>query len=366
MPNKELQLYSCEYVMDTALQKTMFIVDRLLAPGLYVLAGAPKVGKSWLVLDLCLSVADGQDFLGHRTNKGQVVYLALEDSLIRLQNRVYEFTDEPTENLDFALLADSIGNGLEEQLENLKTVRPELKLIVIDTLQKIRSGTDVSYASDYKELSVLKSLADKMEIAILLVHHTRKNFDPDPFNMISGTTGISGCCDGQFLLWESKRGSREGKLICVGRDIENKEISVAFDRYHWTVTDSIEPYKRDKFALAVHDLMLYERSFIGSATALCELLTRRYGGQFFANRVTRDLIQHTDELASLGVKFTWRRSHGSRIITLEYDRAGDGSDGALVCVEFTGTRSASNPVPALIEPGAGNSAVDGKLALGCR
>ena len=194
MPNKELQLYSCKYVMDTALQKTPFIVDRLLAPGLYVLAGAPKVGKSWLVLDLCLSVAEGQDFLGHRTEKGQVVYLALEDSLIRLQNRVYEFTDEPTENLDFALLADSI-----------------------------------------------------------------------------------------------------------------------------------EPYKRDMFAFAVHDLMLDERSFIGSATALCDLLNRKYGGQYFANRVTRDLIQHTDELASLGVKFTWRRSHGSRIIKLEYDRAGAGN-----------------------------------------
>ena len=235
--------------MDTALQRTPFIVDRLLAPGLYVLAGAPKVGKSWLVLDLCLSVAEGRDFLGHQTKKGQVVYLALEDSLIRLQNRVYEFTDEPTENLDFALLADSIGNGLEKQLEALKEKRPDIKLVVIDTLQMVRSGTDISYAADYNELSSLKSLADKMEIALLLVHHTRKNYDADPFNMISGTTGISGCVDGSFVLTETKRGSRNGKLICVGRDIENQEICVAFDRYHWVVTDSIEPYKRDMLRL---------------------------------------------------------------------------------------------------------------------
>lgn len=74
---KELQLYSCEYVMDTTMKKTPFIVDKLLAPGLYILAGAPKVGKSWPVLDLCLSVAEGKDFLKHRTSKGQVVYLAL-------------------------------------------------------------------------------------------------------------------------------------------------------------------------------------------------------------------------------------------------------------------------------------------------
>ena len=364
MPNKELQLYSCEYVMDTALKKTPFIVDRLLATGLYILAGAPKVGKSWLVLDLCLSVAEGRDFLGHRTEKGRVVYLALEDSLIRLQNRVYEFTDEPAENLDFALLANTIGNGLEEQLEALKEKRSDLKLVVIDTLQKVRSGTDMSYAADYNELSSLKRLADKMEIALLLVHHTRKNYDADPFNMISGTTGLSGCVDGSFVLAEAKRGSRKGKLVCVGRDIENQELCVVFDKYRWIVTDNIEPYKRDMFALAVHDLMLDERSFIGSATALCELLHRRFGGQYFANRVTRDLIQHTDELASLGVKFTWRRSHGSRIIELEYDRAGDGSGGALVCVEVTGTRSTPNPVPALTEPGDGSSAGDGNLPSG--
>ena len=278
---------------------------------------------------------EGRDFLGHRTEKSQVVYLALEDSLIGLQNRVYEFTDEPTENLDFALLADNIGNGLEEQLEALKEKRTDLKLVVIDTLQKVRSGTDISYAGDYNELSSLKSLADKMEIAILLVHHTRKSVDADPFNMISGTTGISGCVDGSSVLAETKRGSRNGKLMCVGRDIEHQKICVEFDRYHWIVTDSIEPYKRDMFALAVHDLILDEVSFVGSATALCELLQRRFGGQYFANRVTRDLIQHTEELAALDVKFTWRRSHGSRIIKLEYDCAGDGSSGALVCVTVT-------------------------------
>ena len=109
--------------------------------------------------------------------------------------------------------------------------------------------------------------ANGLGLAIVLVHHTRKNYDADPFNMISGTTGLSGCVDGSFVLSETKRGSRNGKLICVGRDIENREICVAFDKYHWVVTDSIEPYKRDMFALAVHDLMLDERSFIGSATA---------------------------------------------------------------------------------------------------
>lgn len=89
----------------------------------------------------------------------------------------------------------------------------------IDTLQKIRESTENNYGSDYKELSVLKTLADKLEISIVLVHHTRKCPDSDPFNMISGSTGLSGCVDGSMVLVETKRGSRMAKLYCVDRDI---------------------------------------------------------------------------------------------------------------------------------------------------
>lgn len=358
---KELQLYSCTYIMDTTLNRNQFIVEKMLYPGLYILAGAPKVGKSWLALDLCLSVADGHPFLKHETTKGQVVYLALEDSLLRLQNRMYEFTDEPTDNLDFAILANSIGNGLEEQLENTKQKLPDLKLIVIDTLQMIRESIDINYGSDYRELSVLKSLADRLEVAIVLVHHTRKNYDADPFNMISGTTGISGCVDGSFVLMENKRGSRVGKLFCVGRDIENMELNVKFEKYHWVVTDSVAPYKRDIFSFAIHDLMIDEISFRGSATELCKLLFKKYGEQFYPNRVTRDLVQHNDELSELGVRFNSRRSHGCRIIELDYDRSGDSSDGSLMCVEVTDptvTRPCEKPLNTLLALGDGSLADD--------
>ncbi len=168
-------------------------------------------------------------------------------------------------------MAESICSGLEEQIENAKQSLPNLKIIVIDTLQKIRKSTDLSYSSDYKELSVLKNLADKLGIAILLVHHTRKNYDSDPFNMISGTTGLSGCVDGSFVLVENKRGSRKGKLYCVGRDIENLELNVVFESHHWVVTDDIEPHKRDTFPFVIHNLMLDEIIFRGSATELCKL-----------------------------------------------------------------------------------------------
>ena len=82
--SEAIELYSSEYIMNTPMQPLPFIVYKLLYPGLYLLAGAPKIGKSWLALDLCLSVTSGEQFLKHDTSRGQVVYLSLEDTLLRL------------------------------------------------------------------------------------------------------------------------------------------------------------------------------------------------------------------------------------------------------------------------------------------
>ena len=248
---------------------------------------------------------------------------------------MYEFTDEPVDGLDFAILANSIGGGLEEQLNEVKQQRPELKLIVIDTLQKVRGDGEPSYTSDYKELSSLKALADKLMLAIVLVHHTRKTYDNDPFNMISGTTGLSGCVDGSMVLMETKRGSRKGKLCCVGRDIENLELNVEFKDHHWSVTDSVAPFVLDTFPLAVHDLMLNEKKFVGSASMLCELFYTKYGEKYFPNRLTRDLVQHTADLLELGIAYHSRRSHGSRVIELTYDGEHDSGQGSLLYSKVT-------------------------------
>ena len=197
---KKLITRSCEEIMTTVYKPIEFVIDGLLAQGLYILAGAPKVGKSWLALDMCLSIAKGEKNLGLKTSQGTALYLCLEDSYARIQNRLYELTDEPTEMLYFSVMSDPIGGGLEEQIEGFMSEHRDLKIVFIDTLQMVRSDTDSSYGSDYKELSVMKALADKLEITIVVVHHTRKCADSDPFNMISGSTGLSGCVDGSMAV----------------------------------------------------------------------------------------------------------------------------------------------------------------------
>lgn len=324
---KELKMYSSEYIMNTPMKPIEYCVDGLISQGLFVLAGAPKVGKSWLALDMCLSIAKGEKVLGKETLCGHAVYLSLEDSLIRLQNRLYELTDEPSDNLNFAIMAESISNGLPEQIEYCRKRFDDLKIVVIDTLQKVRNELESSYSSDYKELSVLKSLADKLGIAIVLVHHTRKCSDGDPFNMISGSTGLSGCVDGSMVLIESKRGSRKAKLYCVGRDIENQEINVVFESSRWKVSDEIKNIEPDYFPFAVHDFMVTQKKFKGSATELAEKLSALLDKEMFSNRVKKDLIQHAYELLDYGVTFESKRSNGQRIIILNYDMKSDSSDG---------------------------------------
>ena len=328
---ERLDTRSCEEIMTTVYKPIEFVVDGLIAKGLYILAGAPKVGKSWLSLDVCLSIAKGKKVLDHETKCGTALYLCLEDSFERIQKRLYELTDESTENLYFATMADTIGSGLENQIEKFKAEHSDLKIVVIDTLQMIRESNENGYGSDYKELTVLKVLADKLEIAIVLVHHTRKCSNSDPFNMISGSTGLSGCVDGSMVLVETKRGSRKAKLHCVGRDIENAEINLLFDSKlkKWNITDEpTAPKNKDNIFLSAVYLFIKEKiHFEGTATELVEQLKSVTDEKFFSNRVTRDLVQNGYEMRKYGIDFKHKRTHSGRIICLDYSAERDGSDG---------------------------------------
>ena len=323
--------------MTTPLKPIEFCVEGMLSTELFILAGAPKVGKSWLALDMALSIAKGEKLLGRETKRGTSLYLCLEDSYTRIQNRLFELTSEPSENLHFAIMAGTLGGVLEKQIESFKSQHTDLKIIIIDTLQKVRSGDDTSYASDYKEVSVLKNLADKLRIAILLVHHTRKCRDNDPFNMISGTTGIIGCVDGSMVMIEKQRGSGEAILHCVGRDIENLELHLKREGFRWVAEEKIIPKPRDIFSFMIHDFMLEREYFKGSATMLVCELKMQFGVEIPSNKITQNLVQHGIELRGFGVTFEIKRSCGQRFLILKYDRESDSSDGCSLWVEIAVT-----------------------------
>jgi len=185
------------------------VIDDLLYPGTYLFAGAPKAGKSFLVAQLAWHVSAGRKLWEYEVHPGTILYLALEDDYQRLQERIFRmFGVEGTERLHFAVYAKQIGNGLDEQLDRFVQEHPDTRLIIIDTLQKIRetSGETCSYSDDYQIVSRLKQFSDRRGLYLLVVHHTRKTPAGDKFEMISGTTGLFGCADGAFILQKEKRG----------------------------------------------------------------------------------------------------------------------------------------------------------------
>ena len=209
------------------------LIDGLLYAGTYLLAGAPKIGKSFLVAQLAYHVSTGQTLWEYPVRQGGVLYLALEDDFQRLQRRMSRmFGVEGTDNLHFAITSAQIGLGLVEQLDNFLKDRPDTRLVIIDTLQKVRDaiGEAYSYSGDYDAIGQLKGFATSRGICLLLVHHTRKQAADDAFDMISGTTGLLGCADGALLLRKEKRTDLNATLDVVGRDQPDQRLHLTRDQ----------------------------------------------------------------------------------------------------------------------------------------
>lgn len=208
------------------------VIDGLLYTGTYLFVGAPKVGKSFLMAQLAYHVSMGLPLWEYPVHQGTVLYLALEDDHRRLQERLYRmFGTDSAQRLYFAIYAKQLGGGLEEQIKKFVREHPDTKLIIIDTLQKIREagGEKYSYANDYEVVGKLKRLADESEVCLLLVHHTRKQQADDKFDMISGTNGLLGAADGAFLLQKEKRTDSAATLDISGRDQQDQRLYLTRD-----------------------------------------------------------------------------------------------------------------------------------------
>ncbi len=227
-----LKTVSMNELYNTVFQSRPPLIDGLLYPGTYLFVGAPKLGKSFFMAQLAYHISTGLSLWDYPVRKGTVLYLALEDDYRRLQERLFRmFGTDSAENLHFAVSAKQLGNGLDEQLEGFVREYPDTKLIIIDTLQKVREigGDKFSYASDYEIITRLKRFADSYRICLLLVHHTRKQQADDKFDMISGTNGLLGAADGAFLLQKEKRTSNSAILDISGRDQQEQRLYLTRD-----------------------------------------------------------------------------------------------------------------------------------------
>ena len=306
----------------TAFRSRPPIIDGLLYAGAYILAGAPKIGKSFLVAQIAYHVSIGRKLWDFDVHQGTVLYLALEDDYQRIQSRMfmmYGVNDTP--NLHFATAAGKIGTGLDEQLENFMREHPNTKLIIIDTMQKIREvgGEAYSYASDYEIIGRLKQFADKYCICVLTVHHTRKQPAGDSFEMISGTTGLLGCADGSLLMQKKKRTALEATIDVVGRDQQDQILYLSKDpnTQIWNLDRTETELHReppDPTLEAVARLVTSEQpEWAGSPSELAEALDTGMA----ANALTKYLNIKCGRLKDeYGISYENKAKHSGRRVTL--------------------------------------------------
>ena len=298
------------------------IIDGLLYPGTYLFVGAPKLGKSFFMIQLAYHVSTGTPLWNYNVRKGTVLYLALEDNYSRLQTRLYRmFGSESTDNMHLSTVSKQLGNGLIEQLNRFITDHKDTNLIIIDTLQKVREvgGEKFSYANDYEIISQLKRFADNNKICLMLVHHTRKQKSDDNFDMISGTNGLLGAADGAFLLHKEKRTSNSAVLEISGRDQQDQKLhlirnteSLAWELENaetelWSVPP--EPILEKISSLVNNESPIWQ----GSPTELADKLSLDMN----PNAMTRKLNVNAGRLYNeYNIRYENCRTHNGRVIKL--------------------------------------------------
>lgn len=320
---------SAQDLMTDPLVEKPMLIEGLMGDGLGFLCASPKTGKSWLAMDISICVATGTPLWGRETQRGCVLHIPLEDTYERLRKRLWLITDEVEGNLFFATHAETLANGLLDQLAIFHEEHPDLRLVIIDTLQMVRSSArDYSYSSDYRELAELKHFADQRGITILLIHHTRKMGDSDVMNTVSGTNAITGAADFTWVLTKPSRDSQDGTLSITGRDMEQRKIHLEFGNHRWNLVKDVPA---EELAVASVPACIYEVADFIRSNGTWEGRTKELMGEAGINGVSpavfgKYLAQHSMFLEKNGVCYSKRHTSSGSLVTLERIGDGDGND----------------------------------------
>lgn len=323
---KEFKTITGEELLALNFPPMEFVVENLIPKGLHILAGSPKIGKSWLSMWLALMVAKGENVWGNSVTQGTTLYLCFEDPNVRVQSRLMELTEDAPNNVHFCTEVSTFQTGLLEQIKNFKVEHPSTNLVIVDTLQIVKgTSSDSTYASDYADLVPLKELAYELNVAIILIHHLKKKAEADIFHQISGTTGLQGVVDGMYILAQKR--NLEGNcnssatLHCVGRDFGQREIELKKNSENvWAkISDSLdgELSHLAKLKVVVCEFMNTQNHFLGTATELSALLESKSDDKFSARTLSKNLLLCQKELENYGILFENRRSNGKRWIELK-------------------------------------------------
>lgn len=317
----------------TKIDPPEWLIPDVLPQGLAILCASSKVGKSWMAMQMCLAISRGKEFLDYASNQAGCLYLALEDGIFRLKDRLNKVLDggKAPSNFYLSIKANGLDGGLIKQLDEEFEEHPDIKLIIIDTLQKVRGSAkkdEIAYATDYRELGALKEYADNKRICIFLIHHLRKMADEnDVFNMISGSNGIMGVCDTIFIIYKKKRQDENAVLFMTGRDIRQQDVVVHFDetKYRWEMVGTAEEeerkrkkreYENNPIVKTVKDLLKqYPMGWKGTATDLIKAVYDVTGSPciYSTAALGKEITNIETQLYYDGIEHSMKRSGSSRV-----------------------------------------------------
>lgn len=234
--------WSAADLMAADFPEARWAIPRVVPEGLTLFAGPPKIGKSWLMLGAAVAVASGGKAFGSvDVEQGGVLYVALEDPARRLAQRlavVLEGSVAPA-GLDFATTWPLLHDGGADQLDEHLDEHVDTRLVVVDVFVKARGTTsdrEDRYQADYRAMSWLKEVADRHQVAVVAVHHVRKQASEDFVDTVSGTNGLAGAADTILVLARS-RGAADAKLHVTGRDVDEHEHAMKLVGGRWTLLD---------------------------------------------------------------------------------------------------------------------------------
>jgi DNA-binding transcriptional ArsR family regulator len=238
------EMESAETLKVKELPKQKRLVPNLFGWGLIMFAGTHKIGKSFMMLQLAADIATGKRFLGfYRTKPLSVLYLCLEDSESRIQSRIKQLGIQDRDLSKLHLMYE-IKRGTEglADLSYILETSPEVKLIIIDALASFRSFPKSRniFQSDYDTLREIKTWANKHDVCVIVVHHTRKpganSIGPiDIVDTVNGSSGLAAAVDQTFIMSRARK-SPDAKLYTTSRDMKEEDIAIHFDLVNggWT------------------------------------------------------------------------------------------------------------------------------------
>lgn len=243
--------YTANQLLNMEFPEQTFVIPGRLTVGAALLCGPPKLGKSWYCMGLGLTWS----------GKFDVLYLALEDTPLRLQNRLKIMLDGKPGPPNFFFFTEwpKLDKGGIEQLKEFLQLHPLCRLVMVDTLAKVRHKKSKNaglYEDDYEAVTGLKMVADKHSAAIVAVHHVNKSKPQDILETVSGTTGLTAAAD-TILIMGRERGQADGTLFITGRDVEEQDLAMSFDKQTctWSVMGEAQEYRISKERQEILDVL---------------------------------------------------------------------------------------------------------------